>query len=115
MVAKRVDKKDEKRPARRPAKTSLGRELQLISLAHDLAEKRLKDGTASAQEITHWLKAGSSREILEQNRLRAENDLLDARVSNIRQQESSVELYQNAIDAMRSYSGNAPEEEYYDD
>jgi hypothetical protein len=58
------------RPQRRPAMTEEGRESQMVSLAMDLAETQIVDGTASAQVITHYLKLGSSREKLEQERLR---------------------------------------------
>lgn len=105
MVARRVDKQDKKRPARRPAVTSQGRENQLISLAMDLAEKQLLDGTASAQVISHYVKLGSTREILEQERLAQENALLKARVQNLESQARIEELYEGAINAMREYQG----------
>ena len=50
---------------RRPALTPEARENQLISLAVDLAEKQLQEGTASSQVITHYLKLGSTKERIE--------------------------------------------------
>ena len=50
---------------RRPALTPEARENQLISLAVDLAEKQLQEGTASSQVITHYLKLGSTKEKIE--------------------------------------------------
>ena len=50
-------------PPMRPALTPEARENQMISLAMDLAEKRLRDGSASSQEVTHFLKIAASKEI----------------------------------------------------
>lgn len=93
---------------RRPATTPEGRENQLISLAVDLAEKRLREGTASAQEITQLLKLGSSRERLEQERLMYENQLVQAKIEAMASAQRVEDLYAKAIDAMRSYAGNEP-------
>ena len=45
----------------RPALTPEARENQMIALAVDLAEQQLRDGTASSQVITHYLKLGSTK------------------------------------------------------
>jgi hypothetical protein len=81
------------------------REQQLVSLAVDLAEKQLEQGTASAQVITHYLKLGSTREKLEQERLHRENQLLDSKVEMMASARRVEELYTEALDAMRSYAG----------
>lgn len=94
-----------KRTRRRPAVTFEGRENQLISLAADLAERQLSDGTASSQVITHFLKLGSTRERLEQQRLQNENLLLAAKVDAMESAKRMEELYKEALDAMRTYSG----------
>jgi hypothetical protein len=100
----------------RPAITSEGRENQLIHLAMELAEKRIRDGTASAQEITHFLKLGSSREKLEQERLRQENKLIGEKTAALANAKQIEELMRDALNAMRMYSGDRPSEpEYYDD
>jgi hypothetical protein len=91
---------------RRPATTPEQRERQLISLAVDLVEKQLTDGTASAQVISHYLKLGSSREVLEQERLAKENELLTAKAEAMASQKRIEELYENAISAMRAYGGH---------
>lgn len=44
---------------RRTAMTPAGREGQMVALAIDLAEQQLREGTASSQVITHFLKLGS--------------------------------------------------------
>lgn len=99
---------------RRPATTPEGREAQLISLAADMAEKQLIAGTAPAQVVTHFLKLGSSRERVEQERLRNENLLLSARIEEMARHQRIEELYTEALNAMRSYSGQEVEEEYAD-
>ena len=90
---------------RRPALTPEARENQLVSLAVDLAEKQLIEGTASSQVITHYLKLGSTRERLEKEKLEKENELLRARAEAIQAAKNSEEAYLNALNAMRKYSG----------
>lgn len=102
------------RGRRRPATTVEGREGQLVSLAVDLAEKQMIDGSASSQVITHYLKLGSTREKLEQERLRRENELLTAKVETLQSAKAVEELYADALRAMRSYTGQ-PELESADD
>lgn len=97
-------------PRRRPATTLEGRENQLVSLAIDLAEKQLLEGTASSQVITHYLKLGSTREKLEQTRLSRENDLLTSKTEEMESRKKVEELYANALTAMRSYQGQEPGE-----
>lgn len=98
----------------RPATTPEGRENQLISLAVDLAERQLRDGTAPASTVAHFLKMSSSREQLEQERLQHDNLLISAKVEQLRSQKKIEELYSSALDAMRQYSGG-PNEGYDDD
>lgn len=97
----------------RPALTPETRENQLISLAVDLAEKQLIEGTASSQVITHYLKLGSTREKLERERLEEENKLLRAKTKAMDSAEETKALYKNAIEAFRTYSGHGDEDEYY--
>lgn len=89
----------------RPALTPEARENQLIALAVDLVEQRLLDGTASSQETTHFLKLGSMRNRLEMEKLEEENRLLKAKTESIQSQKKSEELFLEAINAFRSYSG----------
>lgn len=90
---------------RPPAKTPEGRENQLISLAIDLAEKQLQEGTATSQVITHFLKLGTERERLERQKLEQENLLIQEKINSMKSAERVEELYQNAISAMKSYNG----------
>jgi hypothetical protein len=94
-----------RRSNRRPATTEEGRENQLVTLAIDLAEKQLSEGTASSQVITHYLKLGSTREKLEQERLARENELLISKVDMMASGKRVEELYEAALGAMRSYAG----------
>ena len=96
----------------RPALTPEARENQMISLAVDLAEKQLMEGTASSQVITHYLKLGSTKERLEKEKLEEENKLLRARTEALQSAKKSEELFEEAIKAMRSYSGNGDPDEY---
>jgi hypothetical protein len=100
---------------RRPALTPEARENQLISLAVDLAEKQLAEGTASSQVITHFLKLGSSRADLEKEKIKHENELLRAKTESLESATRTEELYKNAVAAFRSYSGMSREgEDTYD-
>lgn len=88
----------------RPAITPEAREKQLVALAVDLAEQQLRDGTASSQVITHFLKIGSMREQEELEKLKNENALLKAKTDAIESAQRTEEMYANALAAMKSYS-----------
>ena len=90
----------------RPGLTPESRENQLISLAIDLAEKQLKEGTASSQVISHFLKLGSTTSMLEKQKLAKNLDLITAKTDAIKSGKVIEELYTNALAAMRKYSGN---------
>lgn len=109
-MAKKKKKLDEEvRVA--PAETLEARENQLISEAIALAEKQMLEGTASSQVITHYLKLGTTRARLENEKLKSENDLLKAKVETLQSQQRSEELYEQVINAMRRYQGNFDVEE----
>jgi hypothetical protein len=105
-----VRSNDKKKPVGRPATTVEGRENQLISKAINLAEKQIEEGTASAQVISHYLKLGSSRERLEQERLARENKLLEAKAEAIESAKDVMALYSEALSAMRAYQGQDVQE-----
>lgn len=98
----------------RPALTPEARENQLISLAVDLAEKQLQEGTASSQVITHYLKLGSTKERIEKEILEKQKDLITAKTEALKSAKRIEELYSQAINAMKRYSGNGDDndEEY---
>lgn len=95
----------------RPALTPEARENQLISLAVDLAEKQLLEGTASAQVITHYLKLGSSKEKLEKEILKEQKNLMKAKTENLQSSKRIEELYNKAVTAFSDYRGEPGETE----
>lgn len=101
-------KKEAKRNSERkirPALTPEARENQMISLAVDLAEKQLLEGTASSQVITHFLKLGSTKERIEKEIMEKQKELLEAKTQSLQSAQKIEELYMNALNAMRTYSG----------
>ena len=95
----------------RPALTPEARENQLVYLAVELAERQLIDGTASSQVITHYLKLGSTKEKIEKEILEKKKDLMDAQTESLQSSKRIEELYANALDAMRNYSGRGGDDE----
>jgi predicted transcriptional regulator len=98
-----------KRTKRGPASSVESRENQLISLAVDLAEKQLMEGTASSQVITHYLRLGSTKERLEKEALEKKVKLLEAKTESLQSAKNTEELYRSAIEAMMSYGGHKDE------
>ena len=96
----------------RPPITVEAKENQMGSLAMDLAEKQLREGTASSQVITHFLKLMSTKEQLEKERLKEENKLLKAKTEALEAQKESKQLYEDAIKAFKRYSGQDVGDEY---
>lgn len=107
--------RDKPRRRRAPARTPEARENQMIALAVDLAEKQLSEGTASSQVISHFLKLGSTIARLEKKKLEQEVELSKAKTEAIQSQKRVEELYKNAMDAFRSYSGGGPSDDDEDD
>lgn len=95
--------------SKRPGSTPESRENQLISLAVDLAEKQLREGTASSQVITHYLKLGTTMSRLEREKLKHENELLEAKTSALKSAERIEGLYAKAIKAFGTYRGEEDE------
>lgn len=96
----------------RPALTEEAREQQLISLTIDLVEQRLKDGTASSQETTHFLKLASSKNRLDMEIREKEKELITAKTEALKAQEKLEETYAKAIKAFTTYRGDGDEEDY---
>lgn len=90
-------------------------ENMMISLATSLAEKQLREGTASAQVITHYLRLGTTREKLEQEKLHKENSLLDAKTRSLGDVAEIKQMYEEAIQAFKGYRGHIFDEEDYDE
>lgn len=92
----------------RPALTPEARENQLISLAVDLAEKQLREGTASSQVVTHYLKLAATKEQrkIDIEIMENKKNLLAAKTESLQSAKRVEELYKNAMDAFKKYSGN---------
>lgn len=88
-----------------PAISPNSRESQISSLAYDLVEQRIRNGTATSQETTYFLKIGSPLAKKQQQKLDREIELLEAKTEAIKQQKKMEEVYMEAINAMRIYQG----------
>lgn len=117
-MARRTDDEHPAPRRRSPAKTPDERESMLISMAMDRAEQQIADGTASSQILTHFAKLGSSRERLEQERLRNENEVLRKKVETMEAAVDVKNLMEEALLAFKGYSGKRDEffeeDDYYD-
>lgn len=89
----------------KPSPTIEGREDELISLAFDAIEKRIRDGTATGGELIHFAKLGSTKERLEKEIMEHQKELIEAKTDALKTQKSVEELYSKALDAMKSYGG----------
>lgn len=98
-------KKSNSEVSQRPPLSPENREVYLSSLAMDLAEQQLRDGTASSQVITHYLKLGSMKHKEEMEKLRRENELLRAKTESINSGKRSEEMMEKAIAAFKGYQG----------
>ena len=96
----------------RPTLTPEARENQMISLAVDLAEKQLMEGTASSQVITHYLKLGSTKERIEKEILEKQKQLIEAKTQSLQSAQRIEELYTDALNAIRKYSGQGDSDDY---
>lgn len=97
---------------RRPALSPEAREQQLISLAVDLVEQRLIDGTASSQETTHFLKLATQKYRTETELLKAQKEKAEAQIETMKSAKRVEGLYEEAIKAFRSYNGQGDDDEY---
>lgn len=112
MAKSRSTSSSEQNRPMRPALTPEARESQLASLAHDLAEKQLRDGTASAQVITYYLRKGSREDRLKIEKLEEENRLLRAKTKAIDNEGEYKKLVEDAINAIRGYQGQGDTDDF---
>lgn len=99
----------------RPALTPEARESQLISLAYDLVESRLLEGTATSQETTYFLKLASSKTKLENEKLIEENKLLRAKTEAIQSEKKNEEFYAKVLSALKKYNGQGSQDDDQDE
>ena len=90
-----------------PAKTVAGRENQLINMTIDLVEKQIREGTASSQVLTHFLKLASTREQLEQAKIRCETKMIEAKSNAVQDSGDYTRIANEALEAFKTYSGAA--------
>lgn len=90
----------------RPDFTAAARERRLVGLAYDEAERRLKDGTASSEMICHFLRAGSSKEYLDQQLTAGKIELQEAKTEMYKAQQKTEQMFMKVIAAMKSYQGD---------
>lgn len=105
MPAKKSSDPEHVAPRRQPADTPEDREQQMIAYADALAEKQLREGTASSQVITHYLKLGTGRERLEQEKIANENLRLRAQVAAMESQQKAEDLLAELLGQMKVYMG----------
>ena len=98
-----------------PAITAEAREDQLIAKAMEVAQQKLEDGTASNQLIVHFLRLGSLKERKNLEILEAQRQLYTAKTKQIEAEQSTMEMYKEAMAAFADYSGDYEDDDYYDD
>ena len=114
MARRKAMEVGENRPKLRPATSPEAREKQLIALAYDLAQQRLESGTATSQEIVHFLRLGSIREKKELEMMEKKNELMSAKTEALQSAKRIEELYSNAIQAFAAYRGSPIEDDEED-
>ena len=82
----------------------------MISLAMDRAKEQLMNGTASSQVICHFLKEGSTKAKLEKELLKVQHENMIAKTEMIKAMQRNDELFKDALNAMKNYSGKTDEE-----
>lgn len=110
MARLNTTKTSSPKPKSPPARTPEARENQLIALAYEVAEERLRNGTATSQEVVHFLRLGSMKERKELEMMDKKNELMKAKTEALQSAKRIEELYTNAISAFKSYRGIADDE-----
>lgn len=88
-----------------PATTQEGRDAQLIDLAYRLTEQRMRDGTASSQEIVHFLRLATEKTKLEEEKLRHETQLLESKSKALDNASRDNTDYARVIAHLKFYKG----------
>ena len=91
------------------ASTMEGMENECIALSYELAKKRLVEGTATSAEIVHFLKLGSMKEQLDEELIRKDMALKDAKIESLQTNKQIEEMFSEAMRYMSRYQG------YFDD
>ena len=112
MARSRTATNTNTKPPLPPAVSPEARWSQMTALAMDLVEQRLRDGTASSQETTQFLKHASIRAQVELEKIKLENELTAAKTKALANSEEVKVLYEEALKAMRNYAGQGDPDEY---
>lgn len=91
--------------------TSEARDAQMASLAYDLVEQRMRDGTATSQETCYFLKLRNQNVQLEKKKLEKQIELLEAKTEQIHAASRIDELYSEAIRSFKLYEGSISDDE----
>lgn len=110
-MAKAVKRSDSTTPLTRKPLSPEAQENLMISLAMDLAEKKLRDGTAPNQLIIELVKRGSTKARIENELLEKQRDLAVARADSLKTNDRFLEICEKAMKAMRRYQGQGDDEE----
>lgn len=91
------------------ARTPEGRDNQMIALSYDLVEQRLRDGTATSQETTFFLKLAAEREEakLKKEIMEEQRKLYAAKTESLQSAKKMEALYADALQAFQSYKSSA--------
>lgn len=76
---------------------------QVISKAFDKVEQQIEDGTVAPSVLTFLLKMGTPKDKLELENLKTKSELNTSRKKQIEETQTSKELAEAAMDAMRGY------------
>ena len=89
------------------ASTPEAREAQIVASAYDLAEERIRNGTASDTLLREFVKMGSPKEKIEREILERQKDLITAKIEALEAQRTADEVYSNALEAFKAYHGDS--------
>jgi uncharacterized protein involved in exopolysaccharide biosynthesis len=87
-----------------PPLTPEAHQNKLVSLALEQAEKELREGTASSQIITHFLKIATTRDQIELEKIQLEKELLSERIRSEQSHQNLETMFANVISALKSYT-----------
>lgn len=86
--------------------SELERERENMFLATELAAKQLRDGTAKAQVVTHYLRMSSPREDIERRMMEAKIALLEGQLAACQNDMATQALIIEALESLREYRGS---------
>lgn len=88
-----------------PARTDERRAQQLVSLAQNLIEERIRMGTASPTEVVAVMRMGTEIERANVERIKAHTEYLHAQKAKAESETVREQLFTDAMRAMTRYQG----------